>query len=251
MAPAPCGRPRQARRNAPAGGSFRLVVRARRGAARRGVAGGRIFGGQLRLADVDAALGAEAVQVFVEHPPVHVAHVVEEIAALLGGLGAGVGQVDVRVEARRRVQAGHADALEPLFLRLPVGQFQVLVDAGEERRVELLRLAGGRLLVVLFAHAVASGLESGGVEPACRRAITVWRSLSPRPDRLHSTRPSRGSSRASTSALATAWLDSSAGTMRSQRARRWNASSASSSPTPTYSARPASLRKACSGPTPG
>src|SRR5690606_6764817 len=170
-----------------------------------------------------AALRAQAVDVLVEHPAVHVGHVVQERDPLLGGLGADRRQVHVRIEARSRVQAGHADALQALLLRLLVGQFQVLVDAGEERRVELRGLVAGGRLLVFFAHDVASGWN----------VFTVCRSLSPRPDRLQSTRPSRGSSRASTRALATAWLDSSAGTIPSQRDRRWNASSASASPTPT------------------
>src|SRR5690606_26143711 len=83
------------------------------------------------------------------------------------------------------------------------------------------------------------------------RAAMVCTSLSPRPDRLHSTSASRGSSRASFIAWAMAWLDSSAGRMPSVRVSLWKAASASSSVTPTYSARPVSLRKACSGPTPG
>ena len=52
------------------------------------------------------------------------------------------------------------------------------------------------------------------------RSAMVCTSLSPRPDRLHSTSPSLGSSRASFIACATAWLDSSAARMPSERASK-------------------------------
>lgn len=50
---------------------------------------------------------------------------------------------------------------------------------------------------------------------------------------------------------ATAWADSKAGMMPSVRDSSWRASSASASVTGKYSARPMSLRYACSGPIPG
>src|SRR3546814_3784567 len=83
------------------------------------------------------------------------------------------------------------------------------------------------------------------------RAAMVCTSLSPRPDRLHRTIASFGMSRASLMAWAMAWLDSSAARMPSVLASRWNAARASSSVKPTYSARPASFRNGCAGPTPG
>ena len=52
-------------------------------------------------------------------------------------------------------------------------------------------------------------------------------------------------------ACATACADSSAGMMPSVRHSSWNAASASSSVTATYSARLLSFSQACSGPTPG
>src|SRR5690606_34470776 len=144
-------------------------------------------------------------------------HVVQELGALFADAGARIGHVHVRVEARRGVQAGHADTLEPLLLGLAVGQFQVLVDAGEERRVDLAALGRLRRRLVLgvarfFAHGVASWVDPWIV----LRAATVCTSLSPRPDRLQSTIASEGIPRASSIASAIAWLDSSAGRMPSQ-----------------------------------
>src|SRR5690606_11461283 len=108
----------------------------------------------------------------------------------------------------------------------------VLVDAGEEGRVDLAALGCLRLVLVVlvgfFAHGVASWFDPWIV----LRAATVCTSLSPRPDRLQSTIASAGMPRARSIAWAIAWLDSSAGRMPSQRARRWKAANAASSSTP-------------------
>ena len=82
-------------------------------------------------------------------------------------------------------------------------------------------------------------------------SATVCMSLSPRPERLTSRIWSFGSRGAIFAAYASAWLDSSAGMMPSSRHRSWNACSASSSVTATYSARPLSFSHACSGPDAG
>src|SRR6476659_11475663 len=83
------------------------------------------------------------------------------------------------------------------------------------------------------------------------RSATVCMSLSPRPERLTSRTASFGIDGAIFIACATACADSSAGMMPSLRHSSWNAASASSSVTATYSARLLSLSHACSGPTPG
>src|SRR5262249_14145435 len=72
----------------------------------------------------------------------------------------------------------------------------------------------------------------------------TWRasatSLSPRPDTLTMTSAPRGRLGARLRSSAMAWADSKAGTMPSARDRYTNASSASTSVTGTYSARPES-----------
>src|SRR6185312_2377103 len=97
---------------------------------------------------------------------------------------------------------------------------------------------GGELRRLLPGHQVDG--------QALHRDSTVARSLSPRPER-----PTRITSASSSSARASACAGSSAGMIPSRSARRWNAASASSSVAGRYSARPESLRNACSGPTPG
>src|SRR6185312_13218557 len=115
------------------------------------------------------------------------------------------------------------------------------IPRGDERDQAGARCGGQRGKALVDATHMAT----------CSRAAMVCTSLSPRPDRLHRISASCGYSRASLMAWATAWLDSSAARMPSCRHSRWNAAKASSSVTPTYSARPTSFRNACSGPTPG
>src|SRR5690606_19195084 len=78
------------------------------------------------------------------------------------------------------------------------------------------------------------------VGAAPRRRATSATSLSPRPERFTTTTCSGAMRGASSSACATAWALSSAGTIPSLRARRSKAASACSSVTATYSAMPAS-----------
>src|SRR5665213_4573815 len=76
-------------------------------------------------------------------------------------------------------------------------------------------------------------------------------SLSPRPDKLITSRLSAGSLGARFIASATACADSSAGMMPSRRVSNWKATSASLSVIGTYSTRFWSNSQACSGPMPG
>src|SRR5262249_37675995 len=81
------------------------------------------------------------------------------------------------------------------------------------------------------------------------RSIPI--SLSPRPETLMTTTSDFFIFGARLMHSATAWEDSSAGMIPSVRARRIQASSASSSEAATYSARPESASAACSGPIEG
>ena len=141
------------------------------------------------------------------------------------------------LEAARRRHAGGERGLGGALDRRAVGERVGVRDADLDRR--RARRDGGRGR----ARAARRRPSGRSPAPACAaspalRPTTVSTSLSPRPERQTSTSPSGPSSRASRSAANSACDDSSAGMMPSQRHSRWNASSASSSLTRTYSARP-------------
>src|SRR5690606_24360312 len=147
--------------------------------------------------------------------------------------GVGVREADLHA-IRTRVHRGGQQVLRLLDRRIARGQI------ADERTATL----GARLCeqVVDAAHTSSTRLKY-------RAAVST--SLSPRPDRLTTMRPSGPSSRPRRSAPARAWEDSTAGMMPSVFDSSWKASIASASVTARYSARPMSLRYECSGPTPG
>src|SRR6185312_12187519 len=110
---------------------------------------------------------------------------------------------------------------------------------------------GNERLALRFRERLETTLDARHQSFLPERSATVCMSLSPRPERLTSRIASFFIAGAILIACATACADSSAGMMPSVRHSSWNAASASSSVTATYSARLLSLSHACSGPTPG
>src|SRR4051812_39844462 len=153
------------------------------------------------------------------------------------------------VDGAEHDQHHHADADEPLLagdLRPHLEQTRLeepeqIADAEHDERPAGAALPG---------HAAPPGVKPHhSLPPRC--LATLSRSLSPRPERLTTSRWSSGLCGAMSPSLASAWHGSSAGMMPSRRLHSWNAASASLSVAERNFTRPRSASQACSGPMPG
>src|SRR5438093_1618103 len=117
-----------------------------------------------------------------------------------------------------------------------------------------MRIAGGDVrderLALALSERLEAALDARHQSFFPERSETVCMSLSSRPERLTRRIASCFIDGAIFIVCAIVCADSSAGMMPSLRQSSWNAASASSSVTATYSARLLSLSQTCSEPTP-